>query len=305
VSLDAPLPPIDAIVAAALAEDLGVEPDDLLARTSGLLDRDVTGSLLPAGARFAGAVRVRADGVVCGLPVAARAFEMLAEAAGVEAPECFPLVHEGAQVRAGDAVLEVAGGARVVLAAERTALDFLMVLSGMATRAAAWQEAAGPELRVLDTRKTVPGLRALSKYAVRVGGASNHRAGLYDMVLVKDNHVRAAGGIARAVSEARASHPGLVVEVEADTAAQAAEAAAAGADLVLLDNMDDARLTEAVTAVQGATPAGGRCEVEASGGVTIERLPRIAAAGVDRVSASALTLAPPLDFGLDAAEADA
>jgi nicotinate-nucleotide pyrophosphorylase (carboxylating) len=242
---------------------------------------------------------------VCGLAVAARVFEMLAEAAGVEPPECFPLVPEGAHVRAGDRVLEVTGDARVVLAGERTALDFLMVLSGIATRARAWQQAAGPGLRVLDTRKTVPGLRALSKYAVRVGGASNHRAGLYDMVLVKDNHIRAAGGIARAVSETRRSHPSLAVEVEADDAAQAAEAAAAGADVVLLDNMDDARLAEAVAAVRSATPAGGRCEVEASGGVTLERLPRLAGIGVDRVSASALTLAPPLDFGLDAEEADA
>jgi nicotinate-nucleotide pyrophosphorylase (carboxylating) len=214
-------------------------------------------------------------------------------------------VPEGAHVRAGEAVLEVTGDARVVLAGERTALDFVMVLSGIATRARTWQEAAGPGLRVLDTRKTVPGLRALSKYAVRVGGASNHRAGLYDMVLVKDNHIRAAGGIARAVAEARRSHPSLAIEVEADDAVQAAAAAAAGADVVLLDNMDDARLAEAASAVRDATPAGARCEVEASGGVTLERLRRLAGIGVDRASASALSLGPPLDFGLDAEGADA
>jgi nicotinate-nucleotide pyrophosphorylase (carboxylating) len=299
------LPPIDEAVAAALAEDLGVEADALLAGACGLLDRDATGSLLAPGARFAGVVRVRAEGVICGLPVAERVFEMLAEACGADAPDTFPVVAEGARVRAGDAVLEVEGDARVVLAAERTALDFLMVLSGIATRAAEWQEAAGPGLRVLDTRKTYPGLRALSKYAVRVGGASNHRMGLFDMVLVKDNHIRAAGGIAAAVRAARAAHPALPVEVEAETAAEAAEAAAAGADLVLLDNMDDARLAEAVAAVRAATPAGSRCGTEASGGVTVSRLPRLASIGVDRVSASALTLAPPLDVGLDADEGTA
>jgi nicotinate-nucleotide pyrophosphorylase (carboxylating) len=300
VSEDLALPPVDEVVAAALAEDLGVETDALLAGAPGLLARDVTGSLLPSGSQFRGVVRARRDGVVCGLPVAARAFEMLAEASGTDVPDLFPLAREGAHVGAGDAVLEIEGDARVVLAAERTALDFLMVLSGIATTAAAWQAAAGPGLDVLDTRKTYPGLRALSKYAVRAGGAHNHRAGLFDMVLVKDNHIRAAGGIAAAVAAARVAHPGLPVEVEADTAAQAAEAAASGAGFVLLDNMDDTALAEAVAAVRAATPAGGTCLAEASGGITIERLPRLAAAGLDRVSASALTMAPPLDFGLDA-----
>lgn len=294
------LPPIDEIVAAALAEDLGVEADALLTGALGLLERDVTGSLAASGARFAGVVRARADGIVCGLPVAERVLGMLAEAAHVGPPECFPLVPEGARVRAGDGVLEVEGDARVVLAGERTALDFLMVLSGIATRAGQWQEAAGPGLTVLDTRKTYPGLRALSKYAVRAGGASNHRMGLFDMVLVKDNHIRAAGGIAAAVAAARAAHPELPVEVEADTPAQAAEAAAAGADMVLLDNMGDEELVAAVAAVRAATPADRRCLTEASGGITFERLPRLAATGVDRVSASAITMAPPLDMGLDA-----
>jgi nicotinate-nucleotide pyrophosphorylase (carboxylating) len=302
VTADLRLPPIDEIVAASLAEDLGAEADALLSGAPGLLERDVTGSLLPRGARFAGVVRAREDGVVCGLPVAARVFEMLAEASGAPAPDCFPLVPEGARVRAEDAVLEIEGDARVILAGERTALDFLMVLSGIATCAALWQAAAGPALRVLDTRKTLPGLRALSKYAVRAGGASNHRAGLFDSVLVKDNHIRAAGGIAVAVAAARARQPGLPVEVEADTAEQAAEAARAGADYVLLDNMDDTTLAEAVAAVRAAAPVDARCETEASGGITIERLSRLAALGLDRVSASALTMAPPLDFGLDLEE---
>jgi nicotinate-nucleotide pyrophosphorylase (carboxylating) len=155
-------------------------------------------------------------------------------------------------------------------------------------------------MRVCDTRKTLPGLRALSKYAVRVGGGTNHRIGLFDMVLVKDNHIGAAGGITSAVARARELHPALLIEVEADSIAQAAEAARAGADMVLLDNMDDATLARAVAAVREATPAGRECLTEASGGVTFGRLRALAAAGVDRVSSSALTLAQPLDFGLDA-----
>ena len=293
------IPDADALVAVALAEDLGVAPAALLTSTPGLLDADVTGSLLPAGARFEGVVRLRSAGVVCGLPVAQRAWQLLAAAAGVEAPECFPLVAEGAVVEAGRAVLEIDGDARVVLAGERTALDFVMVLSGIATRASQWQAAIGPAVDVADTRKTVPGLRALSKYAVRVGGASNHRMGLFDMVLVKDNHIAAAGGIVAAVARAHELHPSLAVEVEADGLEQAAQAAAAGADMVLLDNMDDTALAAAVAAVHAATLAGRTCLTEASGGITFERLASLAATGIDRVSASALTLAPPLDVGLD------
>jgi nicotinate-nucleotide pyrophosphorylase (carboxylating) len=296
------LPASDGVIATALAEDLGVEQAVVLTGSPDLLGRDVTASLLPPLARFSGTVRARRAGTVCGLPIAQRTFELLARAAGVEAPECFPLVAEGAHVAAGDGVLEVEGVASVVLAAERTALDFIMVLSGIATEAARWQQAAGPSLSVVDTRKTLPGLRALSKYAVRVGGASNHRMGLYDMVLVKDNHIAAAGGITSAIERARRMHAGLLVEVEADTVEAAVEAARAGADMVLLDNMDDETLGRAVVAVRAATPMGRTCLTEASGGVTFDRLRAFAALGLDRVSASALTLAPPLDFGLDAKE---
>ncbi len=201
--------------------------------------------------------------------------------------------------RAGRTLLEVDGLARVVLAGERTALDFIVLLSGIATVTARWRAAAPAGLDVVDTRKTIPGLRALSKYAVLVGGGTNHRAGLFDMVLVKDNHVAAAGGIAAAVARARRAHPELLVEVEADDVPQAAEAARAGADMVLLDNMDDASLAAAVSAVRSSTPPGRRCLTEASGGVTVERLAALASAGVDRASSSALTLAAPLDVGLD------
>lgn len=295
------LPPFDVLLATALAEDLGVAVEAILAPRAGapsLLDADVTSSATVPDEAFSGVIVAREAGVVCGLPVVARLFELLAGAAGVEI-ECFPVVAEGADVEAGTAVLEVDGPARAALAGERTALNLVMVLSGIATEARRWQRAAGSELAVCDTRKTLPGLRALSKYAVRVGGAFNHRAGLYDMVLIKDNHVAHAGGVRAAVLAAKRAHPGLLVECEADTIDQAAEAAAAGADYVLLDNMDDAMLREAVAAVRDA--AGDRpCLTEASGGITFDRLPGLIDTGVDRVSTSALTLARPLDFGLDA-----
>jgi nicotinate-nucleotide pyrophosphorylase (carboxylating) len=296
------LPDTRTVVATALAEDLGVPAASLVAGAGGaaLLERDVTGSLLPDGASFAGDIRARAAGVVCGLPIVQHVFAMLSAAVGGDRVEVFPLVAEGAAVSDGEALIEIEGPARVVLAGERTALDLLMVLSGIATTTAQWQAAAGPHMRVCDTRKTLPGLRTLSKYAVRVGGGTNHRIGLYDMVLVKDNHLGAAGGITSAVARARELHPALLIEVEADSIEQAAEAARAGADMVLLDTMDDATLASAVAAVREATPAGRECLTEASGGVTFGRLRALAATGVDRVSSSALTLAQPLDFGLDA-----
>jgi nicotinate-nucleotide pyrophosphorylase (carboxylating) len=304
------LPDSDALIASALAEDLGVPAARFLPgpRPAGddeapLLDHDVTSaSTVPADAWFEGVVRAREACVVCGLPVLARAFELLAQAAGGEPVEVFPLVAEGASIAADTAIAEVSGPARTVLAGERTALDFMMTLSGIATTARAWQEAAGPDLAVCDTRKTWPGLRALSKYAVRVGGATNHRAGLWDMVLVKDNHLAEAGGIAQAVEGAKALHPDLPVEVEADTVEQAVEAVSAGADLVLLDNMEDATLAAAVAAVRQAAGERGRaCLTEASGGVALDRLPALAALGVDRVSSSALTMTRPVDIGLDEA----
>lgn len=293
------LPPIDDLVAAALAEDLGVASERFLQSRSSaaLLDADVTSSsTIPADDRFAGRIVAREAAVVCGLPVAARVFEMLADASGTGGVECFPLVAEGAEVSAGQPVMEVEGRTRLVLAAERTALDFVMVLSGMATEARAWQREAGEHLQVTDTRKTLPGLRALSKYAVTVGGAANHRTGLYDMVLIKDNHIAQAGSVAAAIGAARQAHPGLQVECEADSVQQAVEAARAGADYVLLDNMDDATLAEAVSAVRGAAPG---CITEASGGIRRDRVPALIATGVERVSTSALTFARPLDFALD------
>ena len=302
------LPDVHDIVALALAEDLGVSPERFAPHALGALDllaRDVTtASSVGLDARFVGHIVSRGDSVVAGLPVVAAVYEALSTAAGLVDPvDVFPLVAEGARVRAGTRVAEVEGVAAAVLAGERTALDFLMLLSGIATETARWVTAAGPELAVCDTRKTMPGLRVLSKYAVAVGGGTNHREGLFDMVLVKDNHIAVAGSIAAAVTEARADHPGLTVEVEADTVAQAREAVVVGAHIVLLDNMDDATLIEAVAAVHEAAAGDGRHVLtEASGGVTFERLGALRAIGVDRVSTSTLTMGfRAADFGLDEA----
>lgn len=300
------LPDSTEIVALALAEDLGVDPSAFApgAADPGLLLRDVTGaSVVPEDARFAGRIVAREACVVAGLPLAAEVFETLSAAAGLFEPiELFPLVAEGAHVAPGTPVAEVEGVARAVLAAERTALDLLMTLSGIATETAAWVGAARGAFAVCDTRKTWPGLRELSKYAVAVGGGSNHRHGLFDMVLVKDNHIRAAGGIGAAVASAREFAPTLLIEVEADTAEQALAAVSAGADLVLLDNMDAAMLATVVPACRAAAESRGReIWLEASGGITRDRLGELVSSGVDRVSTSALTLARPADFGLDEA----
>ena len=296
---------IDDLVARALAEDLGVDAAALLGGSSeALLASDVTThAVVGADERFAGRVVARAAGVACGIALAVRVWEMLARATGLaDGLEVTARLAEGDAVEPGTVVAEVSGPAAVVLGGERTALNMLMVFSGIATAAHVWQEEAGPDLTVLDTRKTLPGLRALSKWAVAMGGATPHRAGLWDMVLVKDNHIRMAGGIAAAVAAACAGAPGLAIEVEADTVEQAEEAAHAGADIVLLDNMSPADLARAVTVVRAACERfGGRCHTEASGNVTLADLPAIVAAGVDRVSTSALTLAAPLDFGLDEA----
>jgi nicotinate-nucleotide pyrophosphorylase (carboxylating) len=302
------LPDVSEIVALALAEDLGV-PSAFFAPGAGaspeLLARDVTSaSAIPRDARFAGRIVAREACVVAGLPVVHVVFDMLSAAAGLFDPiEVFPLVAEGARVEPGTPVLEIDGVASAVLTGERTALDFLMMLSGIATETARWVAAAGPHIDVCDTRKTAPGLRELSKYAVAVGGGTNHRSGLFDMVLIKDNHIRAAGGIKAAVKSARLSAGKLLVEVEADTLAQAKEAVEAGADLVLLDNMSDELLGEAVLAVRHVADELGRTVLtEASGGIRRDRLAALRATGVDRVSTSALTMGVAVvDFGLDEA----
>lgn len=300
------IPDSAAIIALALAEDLGVAAERFLpgAKPSpDVLRRDVTSaSVISGSAVFDGLIRVRTDAVVAGLPIVAAVFDAVSVVAGLPEPiEVFPLVAEGAHVTAGTAIAEVRGPALPILVAERTALDFLMLLSGIATETAAWVLIADGRLAVCDTRKTSPGLRALSKYAVAVGGGTNHREGLFDMVLVKDNHIRAAGGIGAAIAKARSAHPDLQIEVEADTPEQALEAVMGGADSVLLDNFDDVALVSAVPSLRAAATERGRAVLlEASGGITRSRLAAVAAAGVDRVSTSALTFGVGVvDFGFD------
>ena len=290
--LAALVPPAElaAQVARALAEDLGDAGDVTSLAT------------VPAAARAQAMVRARRPGVVAGVPVA---LEVLAQAA----PGTRAIVHapDGTRVGAGDAVLVVDGPLRGILAAERTMLNYLGILSGTATRADRYvAAAAGTRARICDTRKTIPGLRMLQKYAVRCGGGMNHRIGLFDAVLVKDNHVAGqdpvamAANVARAAADARARGPLRFVQVECDTPAQleAILALPAGTvDIVLLDNMDPFALSTAVRLRDERAPG---VQLEASGGVTLETVGAIARTGVDRISAGALThSAPQLDFGLD------
>ncbi len=268
---------LDAFLRRALREDIG--------------HGDVTTeAIVPPGATARGVVRVKEAGVVAGLAVAARVFALLD-------PESTWRAHAADGDWIGDVprdAAEVAGSARALLSGERVALNLLQRLSGIATAAHRAVEAAGGRLTVLDTRKTTPGLRMLEKWAVRLGGASNHRFALFDGVLIKDNHIRAAGGLGEAVRRARAGvAPGLKIEVEAGTLAEVEEAVAAGADIILLDNMTPAQMRQAVDAI------GGRARTEASGGITLANLAEIAATGVDFASMGALThSAPALDISL-------
>lgn len=265
----APLPDavIHAFVDAALAEDVG--RGDL-----------TTGATVDPGVFATAALVFREPGVVCGLPVAAAVFRALDPASEVRAdvPEC-------GRIEAPGRVAAVRARAAAMLTGERLALNVVGRLSGIATLAHAFSErVAGTRAQVLDTRKTTPGLRVLEKYAVRAGGARNHRFALDDGILIKDNHLRLAGSIEEAIRRAKAAAPpGIRVEVEVETVEQLRVAIASGADMVLLDNMPVPLLREAVAM------AGGRVPLEASGGVTLETVRAIAETGVDFVSAGALT----------------
>jgi nicotinate-nucleotide pyrophosphorylase (carboxylating) len=281
-----PYPTTDAVhraVAAALEEDLG-----------GL--GDLSAALVPSAKVAVLSVVSRAGGVVAGELCAKEAFALVD-------PTLKVLWHlpDGSPVSPGDVVAEVSGTLRSVLTAERTALNFLGRLSGIATltrRFVDAVEAVNPSTRVLDTRKTTPGLRALEKAAVRAGGGHNHRFGLFDAVLIKDNHL-AGLGIAEAVTTARAMWPGRSVEIECDRIGQVEEACRAGASAVLLDNMTVPEVAACVELVGGLRPDGSTL-VEVSGGVSLESAPRYAGAGVDLISVGALThSAPVLDLGLD------
>jgi nicotinate-nucleotide pyrophosphorylase (carboxylating) len=270
---------IEEAVRRALAEDLGPAGDVTTLATVG--DR----------AEAAAQIVTRQPGVIAGLAVATFAFETVGEGrVRVE-----PVARDAVQVQAGEVLATVRGPMRDVLTAERTALNFLGHLSGIASLTRRWVDAIdGTRAAIRDTRKTLPGLRALEKYAVRCGGGRNHRMSLSDAALVKDNHVVAAGGVVRAFERVREKYPGLDVEVEVDTLEQAREVIDAGADLVLLDNMslDDMRAAVAY--------AGGWVKLEASGGLTLEGARDVAETGVDYLAVGALThSAPVLDIGLD------
>jgi nicotinate-nucleotide pyrophosphorylase (carboxylating) len=259
------------------------------------LDEDVrdgditTEATVAAAAQARGVFLVKADCVLAGLDVACETFRLLEPTVRVEAHK-----QDGAACAAGQEIAAVYGSARTLLVGERTALNFLQRLSGIATCARRFVDAGGARITVLDTRKTTPTLRALEKYAVRAGGATNHRAGLFDAILIKDNHIRLAGGIAAAVRRARDYRPGLPVEIEAETLDQVDEALAARVETILLDNMTTAEIREAVLRVRG------RAKIEISGGVTLDRIPQLAATGANYVSVGALThSAPAIDISFE------
>jgi nicotinate-nucleotide pyrophosphorylase (carboxylating) len=284
------------------------------------LDEDVgsgdvtTGATVSPSQRARGVLLVKADCVLAGLEVAFEAFRQAAEmGTGVisaespegktsrgPVPEMTPVPiftahkHDGEWCRTGEEIAEVRGPAAALLIAERTALNFLQRLSGIATRTRQFVDAAGGRITILDTRKTTPMLRVLEKYAVRAGGATNHRTGLYDAVLIKDNHIRLAGGVDQAVERTRRARPDMPIEIEAQSLVQVDEALAAGADTILLDNLSLEEIREAVTRTHG------RALTEISGGVTLDRIPQLAATGAGFVSVGALThSAPAIDISFE------
>lgn len=255
---------VDADVARALAEDIG--------------DGDVTAALLPDRADIA-YLLCKEPAVVCGRPWFDACHRALDPSVRIEWR-----VDEGDRVDAGTVLATLAGQARALVSAERTALNFLQTLSGTATATAAYVDAVrGTGARILDTRKTIPGLRQAQKYAVRTGGGDNHRMGLFDAVMLKENHVRAAGSLTAAIRAARAQHPALPLIVEVETLAQLAEALQAGCERILIDDFDATTRREAVRI------AAGRIPLEVSGGVDLETVRTIAEDGIDCISIGALT----------------
>ena len=269
---------LDVLVAVAIAEDLGERDVDVT--TKSLIDADLMGEAV---------VVARQPGVLSGGDAAARVFDMVRPHSDYVA-----LVPDGKRIRAGDEVARVTGPLSTILIGERSALNFLQRMSGVATLTRRYADALAPYpgVMLLDTRKTTPGLRFLERAAVRAGGGHNHRDGLWDAILIKDNHVAAAGGVTEAVKRARKA--AMPVEVEVETLEQLAEALAAGAEIVLLDNMPADVMRRAVEITCG------RAKLEASGGMTLEGAVAAARAGVDRISVGALThSAPALDLSLE------
>ncbi|MBW7911178.1 MAG: carboxylating nicotinate-nucleotide diphosphorylase [Alphaproteobacteria bacterium] len=277
----APLSPfiIEPLVRMALAEDLG---------RAGDITSDST---VPESARACVVIAAREEGRIAGVDIAEAAFRMVDPSLKITR-----LLREGADVKKGDEVMKVEGRARSILTAERVALNFMGHMSGVATLTLKMVRAVGNhKAKIAATRKTLPGLRVVQKYAVMIGGGIPHRYGLDDAVLIKDNHIAMSGGVRNAIRNAKA-HIGhtVKIEVEVDTLAQLAEVLEEGVDIVMLDNMTNAQMKEAVAMV------AGRAVVEASGGVTLARIPEIAATGVDLISSGAVThSAPNFDVGLD------
>lgn len=269
---------LDEFVSRVFAEDLGKGGDVTSAAT------------IPVNARFAAEMNARQAMVVAGLEIAAAFFRKLDDEVEVEL-----LANDGDRVEHGASLMRLRGNARAMLTAERSALNTLQHLSGIATLTRQYVDAiAGTGTVLIDTRKTLPGLRVLEKFATRMGGAQNHRLRLDDGVLIKDNHVAVCGGVADAVRRAKAANTGLQVQVEVDRIDQIEPALDAGADRLLLDNMDPPLLREAVALV------GGRVPLEASGGVTLETIHFLAETGVDFISVGRITQsAPAVDIGLD------
>jgi len=258
---------VDRLIDLALEEDIG--PGDI-----------TTDHLIPSTAMGHGTIVAKEDLVIAGAAVAQRVFSRLNTGVTLTAQ-----TGEGGTARSGETVITLAGPMAALLTGERTALNFLQRLSGIATHVRNCTAALrGSAVRLLDTRKTTPGWRELEKYAVRIGGGTNHRMGLYDAVLIKDNHIAAAGGITAAVRQIRSAIPeNMTIEVETTSQAEVEEALAAGADIIMLDNMDLDRIVAAVTYVSG------RARLEVSGGVTQEHLAALSATGVDYISSGALT----------------
>jgi nicotinate-nucleotide pyrophosphorylase (carboxylating) len=258
---------VDFIIDHAFREDIG--------------NGDITSnSLIPESTIAKANMTAKADGVIAGLPIAKKVFEKLDSKLIWK-----PVVKDGDQVKKGDLIVEIEASFRALLTGERLALNLLQRLSGIATETSKYvKEVEGTKVKILDTRKTVPGLRTFDKYAVKMGGGTNHRIGLFDLAMIKDNHIKIVGGIAKAVSQVRQTIPtDIKIEVETTTLDEVAQAADAGADIIMLDNMSNEMMTEAVKLING------RSLVEASGNMNIARLKGVAATGIDVISVGALT----------------
>lgn len=271
---------IKATVSWALREDLGVGEQQIPS-----VDQDITAMLIPQNEQAVAGVITREDCIVCGVSWVNEVFAQLDQAQPqVANTQITWLVKDGDQVKANTQLFELKGNARTLLTGERSALNFLQTLSGTATLTNQYvQTLAGSTTKLLDTRKTLPGLRSAQKYAVLCGGGVNHRIGLFDAFLIKENHIAACGGIAQAVARAKSNHSDKTVEVEVESMDELQQALDAGADIIMLDNFTPAMIEEAVTATRG------KAKLEVSGNMTIEILQEYAKAGVDFISSGALT----------------